>query len=135
MGNGYGWNAAILSAPLDEIVDRYRVDPDRIHVTGFSMGGYGTWDLAMHSPRQFATLVPICGGGDHLRISIQMVNALDNVNVKEVNFRRYPDLMHDSWTPMYSNPDLYRWMLAHKRAIMGDEGGVPTENKVTLCQK
>ncbi|EXJ71343.1 uncharacterized protein A1O5_05149 [Cladophialophora psammophila CBS 110553] len=100
MGNGYGWNAAVLSALLDEIVDRYRVDPDRIHVTGFSVGGYGTWDLAMHSPHRFATLVLICGGGNHLRVShikhvphwvfhgdrddiipvqasIQMVNALD----------------------------------------------------------
>ena len=67
MDNGYGWNDAILSALLDEIVERYRVDVDRIHVTGFSMDGYGTWDLALHSPNRFASLSPICGGGDHLR--------------------------------------------------------------------
>lgn len=66
---GYGWNASVLSALLDEIVQRYRVDLDRIHVTGFSMGGYGTWELALHTPRRFATLMPICGGGDHLRAS------------------------------------------------------------------
>lgn len=66
---GYGWNASILSALLDEIVDRYHVDRDRVHVTGFSMGGYGTWDLALHSPHRFASLVPICGGGDRLRAS------------------------------------------------------------------
>ena len=40
MENGYGWNASILSALLDEIVERYRVDVEAIHVTGFSMGGY-----------------------------------------------------------------------------------------------
>ena len=68
MDNGYGWNDGILSALLDEIVDSYRVDVDRIHVTGFSMGGYGTWDVAMYSPNRFATLAPICGGGDHLRV-------------------------------------------------------------------
>lgn len=67
MDFGYGWNAAVLSALLDEIVARYRVDPDRIHVTGFSMGGYGTWELALHTPRRFASVVPICGGGDRLR--------------------------------------------------------------------
>lgn len=66
---GYGWNASILSALLDEIVQRYRVDLDRIHVTGFSMGGYGTWELGLHTPHRFASLVPICGGGDHLRAS------------------------------------------------------------------
>lgn len=68
MDYGYGWNASILTALLDEIVHRHRVDLDRIHVTGFSMGGYGTWELAMHTPRRFATVVPICGGGDDLRV-------------------------------------------------------------------
>ncbi len=68
LDHGYGWNDAVLFALLDEIVERYRVDVDRIHVTGFSMGGYGTWDMALHSPRRIATLSPICGGGDHLRV-------------------------------------------------------------------
>ncbi|KIX94899.1 uncharacterized protein Z520_09208 [Fonsecaea multimorphosa CBS 102226] len=158
MDNGYGWNAAILSALLDEMVDRFRVDLDRIHVTGFSMGGYGTWDLALHSPHRFATLAPICGGGDHLRVShikhvphwvfhgdrddiipvrasIQMVTALQKTDAKEVNFKRYPDLMHDSWTPTYNNPDLYRWMLSHRRDVKGDEEGAPPENKVVLGQE
>lgn len=66
---GYGWNASILSALLDELVERYRVDLDRIHVTGFSMGGYGTWSLALHTPHRFASIMPICGGGDPIRAS------------------------------------------------------------------
>jgi len=70
MDYGYGWNASILSALLDEIVERYHVDVDRIHVTGFSMGGYGTWDLGLYSPDRFATLMPICGGGDPVRASL-----------------------------------------------------------------
>ena len=37
---GYGWNASILSALLDELVERYRVDLDKIHVTGFSSEFY-----------------------------------------------------------------------------------------------
>ena len=67
MDLGYGWNALIMSALLDEIEQRYRVDVDRIHVTGFSMGGYGTWELAMQTPNRFASLTPVCGGGDSLR--------------------------------------------------------------------
>jgi hypothetical protein len=27
----------------------------------------------------------------------------------------YPDLEHDSWTVTYNNPDLYDWLLMHKR--------------------
>lgn len=66
---GYGWNVSVLSALLEEIEDRFRVDVERVHVTGFSMGGAGTWALGMHSPRRFATLTPICGYGDKLRAS------------------------------------------------------------------
>ncbi|KAK7893823.1 hypothetical protein LTR67_006524 [Exophiala xenobiotica] len=152
---GYGWNASILTALLDEIVDRYRVDVDQIHVTGFSMGGYGTWELALHTPNRFATVMPICGGGDHLRAghikhiphwvhhgdqddiipvqaSLRMVEALEKANAKEVEFTRYPDLMHDSWTAAYNNPPVYRWMLGRKRTVKGDEEGVPADNKVVL---
>lgn len=70
MNNGYGWNASILSALLDEVVERYRIDLDRIHLTGFSMGGYGTWDLALRTTHRFASLMPICGGGDEVRAKL-----------------------------------------------------------------
>ena len=67
-----------------------------------------------------------------VRASIQMVNALKKANAKEVKFQRYPDLKHDSWTPSYTDAELYRWMLSHKREVTGDEEGVPRENKVVL---
>lgn len=67
MNSGYGWNAPVLSALLGELLERYRADVQQIHVTGFSMGGYGTWGLALHSTDRFATISPICGGGDHFR--------------------------------------------------------------------
>ena len=53
-----------LDALLNDIVKRYRVDEDRVYATGLSMGGYGTWELAMQFPNRFAAIVPICGGGD-----------------------------------------------------------------------
>lgn len=37
-------------------------DPERVYVTGNSMGGYGTYLLAARHPGQFAALAPICGG-------------------------------------------------------------------------
>ncbi len=42
----------------------YRVDPSRIYLMGHSMGGYGTWSVAMAHPELFAALGPISGGGD-----------------------------------------------------------------------
>ena len=58
------WRPNELNALLDEIVEKYKVDQDRIYVTGLSMGGFGTWSLAAYAPERFAALVPICGGGE-----------------------------------------------------------------------
>lgn len=41
-----------------------RIDPARVVVTGFSMGGYGAWDAIIRWPELFRAAVPICGGGD-----------------------------------------------------------------------
>ncbi|HZN12550.1 MAG TPA: prolyl oligopeptidase family serine peptidase [Blastocatellia bacterium] len=40
----------------------YSVDPDRVYLTGHSMGGYGTWLLAANNPEIFAALAPVAGG-------------------------------------------------------------------------
>ena len=54
---------------LSKIVHNYRVDRNRIYLTGLSMGGYGTWSLATSRPDLFAAAVPICGGGDPSTVS------------------------------------------------------------------
>ncbi len=70
-----------------------------------------------------------------VRASIQMVNALENAHAPEVKFKRYPDLKHDSWTPTYNDPELYRWMLSHRREVKGDEEVVSNGNKVLLVEE
>ena len=60
---GRGWSASALNALLDDVTGKYKVDKDRVYVTGLSMGGYGTWSLAAASPQRFAAIIPICGGG------------------------------------------------------------------------
>jgi len=126
-----------LTALLDEIVAKYKVDRERIYVTGLSMGGFGTWALAAYTPQRFAAIVPICGGGEvsmtrvlsHLPVwafhgakdpavplqrSQQMIDALKKRN-NEVKFTIYPEALHDSWTATYNNPEVYDWLLQHKR--------------------
>lgn len=63
---GVGWNAAALSALLDGLEKKLRVDNGRIYLTGLSMGGYGTWELGLREPNRFAALAPICGGASTL---------------------------------------------------------------------
>ena len=38
------------------------IDPDRIYLTGNSMGGYGSWVWGGHHPEHFAAIAPIVGG-------------------------------------------------------------------------
>jgi len=66
--SGQTWSNETLLALLDEIVATYSVDKTRIYLTGLSMGGYGTWSLGLAYPERFAAIVPICGGGDPIRI-------------------------------------------------------------------
>jgi predicted peptidase len=131
---GYGWNANVLASLIDEVRSLYRVDMKRINITGFSMGGFGTWKLGLKDPDRFASLVPVCGGGDEalaknlkhvpqwvhhgekddivpISESINMVEALKKANADEVRFTRYPDAHHDSWTPAYNTIEVFEWML------------------------
>jgi predicted peptidase len=49
---------------IAEVKRDYRIDPSRIYLMGHSMGGYGTWSMAIGSPEVFAALGPISGGGN-----------------------------------------------------------------------
>ena len=55
-------NAELAFAALDAATREFGGDPDRTYLTGLSMGGYGTWELALLQPARFAAVVPICGG-------------------------------------------------------------------------
>ena len=49
-------------AALDASTKEFHGDPERTYLTGFSMGGYGSWSLASRHPERFAALVVVCGG-------------------------------------------------------------------------
>ncbi|KAL1613900.1 hypothetical protein SLS54_010177 [Diplodia seriata] len=154
MGNGYGWNETILTSLLDEVLPHLRIDLQRIHLTGFSMGGGGTWKLALHTPDRFATLTPVCGYGDTLRASQvahvlqwvhhgerddiidisqseRMVAALKKAGA-DVKFSRYPDSGHDSWTETYNSIDLWEWMLTAKNGVPVALEILPAEDKTNV---
>ena len=45
--------------------ERFNVDEDRVYLTGGSMGGWGTWNVATRHPDLFAAIAPIFGGADY----------------------------------------------------------------------
>ncbi|MBN9382221.1 MAG: prolyl oligopeptidase family serine peptidase [Chitinophagaceae bacterium] len=136
---GFGWEVENLYHLLQDIKKTYRVNDSRIYLTGLSMGGYGTWALAMKHPEEFAAIIPICGGGDttdawklrHIPIwcfhgaldknvpvaqDSQMIRAAMVYNPL-VKFTVYPDLEHNSWERTYNNDSVYQWMLAQKKFV------------------
>jgi pimeloyl-ACP methyl ester carboxylesterase len=46
---------------IDDVQRRCRVDPDRVYLTGHSMGGWGTWYLGLRHPGRFAAICPMAG--------------------------------------------------------------------------
>lgn len=49
----------LVLAVLSEVSRRYRVDTDRIFLTGMSNGGIGTYLIGLNHPDRFAALVPM----------------------------------------------------------------------------
>lgn len=122
---------------VDAICEEYNVDRTRIYLTGISMGGFGTWTMAVRYPEFFAAIVPICGGGmpwaggalKELPIwafhgdadgvvkpenSIDMVNAV-NAAGGAAKLTLYPGVGHDSWTETYDNPAVWQWLFDQKK--------------------
>lgn len=135
--NKFGWQPDILYELLQNIKTNYKVDNERVYLTGLSMGGAGTWDLAIKYPEEFAAIIPICGRADTSKIwrlrnmpvwcfhgdkdeivpfadSWKMINSLKNYN-PSARLTVYPGVGHDSWTATYENDSIYRWLLSHKR--------------------
>lgn len=63
---GFWWNhppmAALAMAVLDEAMKEWNGDQARVYLTGVSMGGFGSWNLAARHPGRFAAVAPVCGG-------------------------------------------------------------------------
>ena len=49
---------------LDSLETEFNIDPDRVYVTGLSMGGHGAWDFISRLPSRFAAAVPMSGNSD-----------------------------------------------------------------------
>lgn len=130
------WEPTPVMALLDEMKENYRVDADRVYLTGLSMGGFGTWSSALEYPDLFAAIAPICGKGNPneagrikdvptwafhgakdevvpLSGSTDMINAMKNRGGNP-KLTVYPEAGHDSWTESYNNPELYKWFLQHR---------------------
>lgn len=135
---GEWWSIPELDDMLESLPAKYRIDPDRVYLTGLSMGGYGTWAWAAAEPKRFAAIVPICGGGDPQDVkqlkdlpvwafhgdkddavpmerSQEMVEALKKAG-GDPKFTIVAGAGHiETWLKAYSTPELFEWLLQQRR--------------------
>lgn len=53
----------VVDALLQDMLDTYLVDPDRVYLTGLSMGGFGSWHIASRYPERYAAMATLSGSG------------------------------------------------------------------------
>lgn len=117
---------------LDAAVQDYRVDPRRVALVGWSMGGYGAWSLGAAYPERWSAVVAISGGGDPEQVarlkdvpvwafhgardalvpvaeSRTLVSALQAAGGK-VNYTEFPRGGHVIFQETFANENLLRWL-------------------------
>lgn len=127
-----------LLAFLDYVCESLPIDMDRVYLTGLSMGGTGTWMLAMAAHERFAAIAPICGSGIYwyggilkdipimvyhgdcdetvpIHDSMEMVKSV-NKRGGNAQIKVLYGVGHDAWEQAYAGDALYTWLLSHTLA-------------------
>lgn len=137
-----GWDGSVpaITALLDELEADFSIDPDRVYVTGLSMGAYGAWALAMKNQDRFAAIISVMGGYYYSARQLCVLKDIPiwvfagkkdrNVNPKESvaivstlekcggnpRFTFYEDANHDQgWQRAYTDPEFFTWLLEQRR--------------------
>lgn len=123
---------------LNQTIHEFPVDPNRVYVTGISMGGFGTWDIIQRAPDLFAAALPVCGGGDLAQAatlkdlpiwafhgavdkvikperSRDMIRAVRQAGGRPV-YTEYPGVAHVSWTQTYTNRAVLDWLFSQHKS-------------------
>jgi len=134
------WKSESMDDVLElvgKLLKKLPIDPDRVYVTGQSMGGGGTYEAMARKPELFAAGVPVCGGNKvsnakkmasiaiwafhgekdrvvHVERGREMIEAIRKAGGKP-RYSELPGVRHNSWTPAYKNQELWKWLFAQKR--------------------
>lgn len=128
---------SVVLEALDAVLKEHPVDPDRVYVTGQSMGGFGTFGAIAVSPQTFAAAMPVCGGWDPVHAekmknvplrafhgaadgtvpaerSRSMVEAIKQAGGSP-KYTEYAGVGHNSWSKAYAAASTWEWLFAQRR--------------------
>lgn len=58
------WRQTLIVDLIDELIKEKNIDPQRIYITGISMGASGTWEMLYRFPNKFAGALILNGRSD-----------------------------------------------------------------------
>lgn len=122
---------------LKQLLEKYPIDPERLYVSGASMGARGTYDLLRRYPDLFAAGAPCASPAlpaDAAVYAAQNIWAVmgsedpvaqpnrDTITAirKVCGNPIYTELAghgHDSWRSIYPMPEFIAWMFAQRRGV------------------
>ena len=121
---------------IEQVIEEYKIDRERVYLTGLSMGGFGTWYTAMAKPKMFAAIAPVCGGGMSWNAGVikkipvwafhgaedgvvpvfysdDMVKKLESLGA-DIRYSRIEGVKHNVWENAYTE-ELFDWLLTHRK--------------------
>ncbi len=140
----HGWEPAKVVHMIDDLLADprfgFRIDTNRIYLTGFSMGGFGTFAAACAFPDRFAAIVPLAGGGEpddapklqtiptwafhgdaddvvSYDSTKNLIDAMEKLKHPNVKLTPLHGAGHGIPDMVYTRRDLYRWLLEQKRSV------------------
>jgi len=129
---------------IDDLKSRFRIDEDRIYLTGLSMGGGGTLWLGLTRPDIWAAIAPVCpappegtlelagnagnlpvhlfiGDKDFLFQTAQEWKAKLGTTAQRLDYAEYPGVGHNSWEWAYKDAFIFEWFSQFKRDLFPEQ--------------
>ena len=136
-----GWNGAKADGVLaiaQELIANFPIDPKRIYLTGYSMGGFGTFSLIALKPDFFAAGIPVAGGAgpnkaaklkgvpiwavhgdadkvvkvDSTRRIVEALKAIDG----KIKYTEIPGGDHGIATQVYADKKMHEWLFEQQKS-------------------
>lgn len=127
----------LLLTLIKELCANLNIDTSRLYLTGYSMGGEGTFDIISRVPGMFAAAIPVCAVADtskavllsqnHIWAFHGSADSVNNViysrlmiealqkNGGTPKYTEYPGVGHRCWKKAYAEPDLVPWIFSQRK--------------------
>jgi predicted peptidase len=130
---------------VEQTSREYRLDGDRVYLTGLSLGGQGVWNLGAGLPDRFAAIVPICGFAEYDRdtgVAAKLAARLTRVPIwcfhgeadpsvpasksremiaairtagGDARYTEFKGADHVIWDRVYGDAEMWKWLFDQKR--------------------